>query len=1046
MSTKNVKNHREPDETSSKPVETDSSKLAEKPQTALAKTESITQEESVVSKQIAPATLDEHTSPEKIEPIQKENTFPIVGIGASAGGLAAFENFFTHMSVDSGMGFVLVQHLDPTHKSILVDLVQKYTAMQVIQIEDRKIRIEPNCVYVTPSNKDLAIFHGNLHPMEPVKPHGSRLPIDFFFRSLAEDQRDRAICVIVSGTGTDGTLGMRSIKGEEGLVMVQDPETASYDGMPKSAINTELVDYILPLDKMPAQLIEYTQRTCKNSPLKIEKTESSPADELHKIFILLRNKTGHDFSHYKQNTIERRIDRRMAVNKIDRRLDYIRYLQRNGLEIEKLFREFLIGVTSFFRDQEAFDSLKNKVIPNIFENRHNNNPVRIWISGCATGEEAYSIAILVKEYMNLLQQDVKIQIFATDIDNDAIEKARLGIYPEGIAIDVPQEYLNRFFIKGDNSYQVSKQIREMIVFAAQSLVKDPPFSKLDLISCRNLLIYLGSSLQKKVFPIFHYALNQKGFLFLGSSETIGEFDVLFSTIDRKWKLFQHQVNLSTRKFLDFSPPLMIDGVIKSNDRISEKNKKRSLAEMVEKILLKEYTPAAILINEKGDILYFHGRTGKYLEPASGEAQLNALNMARPGLKLELTTAVRKVINQKKEVVYNQVPVQTNGNVQVINLIIKPFLEPDAAQFGQQNLMMIIFENVASPKIDDDLALDLPEESTRIIALEQELRSTKESLQTTIEELETSNEELKSTNEEMQSSNEELQSTNEELETSKEELQSVNEELVTVNTEHQNKIYELSRANNDLSNLLSSTDIATIFLDDKLHIKRFTPSATQVINLIQTDIGRPINHIVSNLTYENLAEDVQKVLKTLIFKEQEVSTKDGLWYLMRIIPYRTVENVIDGAVVTFINVTKQKNGQEALRKGEAKYRSLVQNSPDLIVIVDREGIIQFINRELAKLNVEDMIGKSVYDYIITEHHDQHRKLIAQVFQTGQTSRIETRGIYSHETVSWYEHRIAPIKDDHQIDYVMLIASDITKYKQIEEKLLQAHSELEQLKKK
>ena len=499
------------------------------------------------------------TSKEKNLPVlDTKAPFPIVGIGASAGGLEAFEQFFTHTPPDTGMAFVLIQHLDPKHKSILSELVRRYTRMTVHEVEDG-MAVEPNTVYVIPPNRNMALLHGNLHLLEQSEIPGVRTPIDFFFRSLAEDRKEEAICIVLSGTGTEGAMGLRAVKGEGGMVMVQDPESAKYDGMPRNAIATGLVDYILPPEKMADQLIRYVHHSLDDVSEKTTDAVNKKSGLLQKIFILVRSKTGHDFSYYKQNTILRRIERRMAVNQINRLSDYVRYMQDDPREAVILFKELLIGVTNFFRDKEAFEALRDKAIPKLFENRSPDNPVRIWVPGCATGEEAYSIAMLCQDFIRTTGRNQAVQIFATDIDSDAIEAARVGLYPHSIAVDVPPDYLERFFKREDGSFRINKEIRDRVVFALQNVISDPPFSKIDLISCRNLLIYLGSELQKKVLPLFHYSLKKEGFLFLGSSETIGEFSDYFSVMDRKWKLFKRKdTGLAQRQILDLHAPTATD--------------------------------------------------------------------------------------------------------------------------------------------------------------------------------------------------------------------------------------------------------------------------------------------------------------------------------------------------------------------------------------------------------------------------------------------------------------------------------------------------------
>jgi two-component system, chemotaxis family, CheB/CheR fusion protein len=862
----------------------------------------------------------------------------VVGIGASAGGLEAFDAFFRNMPENPGMAFVLVPHLDPTHASILPQLVQKCTHMKVLQVEDG-FKVLPNTVYIVPPNKDLAMLHGTLQLIEPTGRRAVRLPINYFFRSLAQDQREKAICIVLSGMGTDGALGLRAIKEELGMAMVQTPETAKYDSMPRSAIETGLVDYVLPPEEMGKHLSEYARRTTyRVAPPASDFSEAGEvSDRLQKIYILLRAQTGHDFSLYKPNTVWRRVERRMDVHRLDHISKYVRYLQGNPREVETLFKELLIGVTRFFRDPEAFDILKEKILPGYLGDRPKKDALRVWVPGCSSGEEAYSVAMIMSECAEALDRRFDMQIFATDIDADAIAVARAGIYPESIAADVNPDRLGRFFSKEDNAYRVKKSVREMLIFAPHNIIKDPPFTKLDLICCRNLLIYLDSVLQKKLLPLFHYSLKPKGILFLGSSETIGASVNLFSVSDRKWKIFIRKDRASGgRNILEFPP---MPPAEKPLDMYRRKGGETGIRGLAEGFLIKSYAPPSVLVNEDGNIQYIHGRTGKYLEPAQGEAKFNILDMAREGLRVELSRALRKAIAEKQDVVCRSLRVRINGDVQSVDLFVKPVRER-GVPFG---LLMVVFEDVEShgKAMEAEAQGQSKKKSPkRLEVVKQELEWTKESLQGTIEEMETINEALSATNEELQSTNEELQSANEELETSKEEQQSLNEELVTVNTELQSKVDELSRVNDDMRNLLDSTEIPTIFLDSELKIKRFTSHAARVVHLIPSDIGRPIRHVVSNLKYGNLAEDAEEVLRKPGLKELEVEGKDGRWYLMRILPYRTIDNAIDGVVFSFLDIYDRKTAAEKI---ESLNRSL-QESRDYA-----EAIIATLREPLLVLN-------------------------------------------------------------------------------------------------
>lgn len=956
-------------------------------------------------------------------------SFPIVGIGASAGGLEAFERFFKAMPPDSGMAFVIVQHLDPTHRSILTDLVKKFTSMNVFEVQDDML-VEPDCVYVIPPNHDMAIRRGRLHLLEQATTLGRRLPIDFFFRSLAADQGANAICIVLSGTGTEGTLGLKAIKEWDGMVMVQSPDSAQYDGMPRSAVFTGLADFVLPPEKMPEQLTAYVRRTVTPEVRKNHLQSAKPsALQLQKVLILLHAQTGHDFASYKQNTIIRRIERRMSVNQIDDMADYVRYLGENPSEVDTLFKELLIEVTNFFRDPEAFASLREKVIPQLFRERPPDSPIRVWVPGCSTGEEAYSIAMLLRDHMDEHRREYRPQVFATDIDRNAIEVGRSGTYTDSISADIPSESYHRFFLKEGHTFQVRKPIRDMLVFAVQSVIKDPPFSKLDLVSCRNLLIYMGSELQKRVLHIFHYALKPGGFLFLGSSESIGEFADLFSVVDRKWKIYERRGDVvrhpSVAGHLQQPVPHLTSDL---TDREVKPKEKISLREIAERTLLHFYAPAAAIINEKGEVLYIHGRTGKFLEPTQGEASMNIVAMAREGLKLELGAALRKAIMQKQEVRYENLRVKTNGDVQYVDLTVRPLTEPPSTQ----GLLLVMFDEHPAPLSTDAAVLfEAPEEARRRIAeLEQELNSTREYLRTTVVELETSNEELKSANEELQSANEELQSTNEEVETSGEELQSVNEELMTVNAELETKLEELSRANSDLNNLLTSTDIGTIFLDEVLRVDRFTPAAARFVNLIPSDVGRPIAHIMTNLEDSSLVEDARAVLDTLSSREREVRTLDGRWSLMRVLPYRTVDNVITGVVVAFVDITEQKRVEEQLRV----VTRAVEQSPAMVIITNLQNEIEYVNPKFTMVTGytrEEAIGKNPQ---FLRSNEQPREFFQRMWNTliaGQEWRGEIRNRRKNGELFWEAVSISPLKTaDGTITQFLFEGEDITELMRLE----------------
>ena len=978
----------------------------------------------MIESKASPDVVAEVVSPESTSDLRKE--FPIVGIGASAGGLAAIEAFFSGMPTDSdpGLAIVLVQHLAPDHDSILTNLVQRCTRMQVFEVQDG-MPVQVNCVYVIPPNRDMAFLSGALHLLEPAAPRGHRLPVDFLFRSLAQGQRERAIGIVLSGTGSDGTLGVRAIKGEGGMVMVQNPASTEFDGMPRSALATGLVDFELPATEMAAQLLAYIAhvfgKTLLPSPPAQPKTENA----LKRIFILLRAQTGHDFSQYKPSTVNRRIERRMAVHQVDGVDSYVKYLQQTPFEVEALFRDLLIGVTNFFRDPDAFKLLEKQVIPKLFDNKPAGSVIRAWVAGCSTGEEAYSIAILLQERMDQLKGGYKVQVFATDMDSRAIAVARAGVYPTGIAGDITPQRLAHFFkLEPDgNAFRIQKSIRDMLIFSEHDVIKDPPFSKLDLVSCRNLLIYMGGELQKRLISLFHYALAPGGMLFLGTSETLGDFASLFTVLDRQAKLYQRKEDFQSNRraaldrFLASTPPTGTrDPAQPHPSGKAATSAKPSLKELTEHALLQEVVPVAALVNSAGDILYLHGRTGLYLEPMQGNAGTNnILKMAREGLKSELTKALHRAVQAKERVKYAGLRVKTNGHFTQVNLSVCPVTSSSGSLLETPLFLVMLEEAQSAAPLDaqtpvpagtpmrDTAQAPALDAAAQIAELNEELRAKEEYLRAANEELETSNEELKSSNEEMQSVNEELQSTNEEMETSKEELQSINEELATVNTELQSKVTDLSRANNDMNNLLAGTGIATVFVDQKLCILRFTPAATQIINLIVSDIGRPIAHIVSNLNgYSRLVEDAKKVLATLVPHETDVQNADGKSFTLRILPYRTLEDVIEGVVITFVDITETVHARDALQKANALLRLavVVRDAFDAITVQDLEGRITAWNpgavrmygwseAEALRMNVRDRIPKS-----------QLAKALGRVRELSESAVLEpyhTQRISKHGTV-------------------------------------------------
>lgn len=896
--------------------------------------------------------------------------FPIVGIGASAGGLEALVELLENMPVDTGMAFVVVTHQHPGHKSMLPELLRKETEMPVVEAADGT-KVQANRVYVGPPGGHLAILNGVLHRMETEKNEAPRSPIDSFFRSLAEDRNERAICIVLSGTGADGTIGLKAIKGASGMAMAEKPEAAKYAGMPSSAIATGLVDYVLTPAAMPKQLVAYAAGPCLNGAAVAAEEPPVPAAPMQKIFLLLRSRTGNDFSAYKSNTLRRRIERRMNVHRLERPNQYVRYLQENPHEIDALFRELLISVTSFFRDPAAWDAL-NEAIQKLMRSRPDNYTLRAWVPGCATGEEAFSLAISLREALDSGDRRLDAQIFGTDLDVRAIETARTGKYPDGIAGDVSPDRLKRFFTHGDDAFRIRKEIREMTIFAPQNVIKDPPFTKLDILSCRNLLIYLNADLQKKLLPIFHYALKPGGLLFLGPSETIGSFTDLFEPVDKRWKIYRRkECATDLRPFPDIpAQPWRREDVQATAAMPDPKSVKETrISTILERFLLGRFAPASVVVNDRGDIIYIHGRTGAYLEPTSGQPRSNVLEMAREGLQIELSAALRQCAAKDADVVREDIRVKTNGHFIHIDLSVSKLREPESVR----DLLLVTFRpapakrtSASAAEADAGNPAPLKGKSAaadrRVKELELELRHARESRQATQEELETSNEELKSTNEELQSTNEELQSANEELETSKEEMQSLNEELTTVNAELQSKVDDLSESNNDMQNLLNSTDVATLFLDNQLNIKRFTDQARDLVMLRPTDVGRPISELASNLEDRDLTGACRQVLKTLVFQECEVRTLDGHWYLMRIMPYRTTENVIDGLVITFVSIQRLK-AAESVGELRSFFESIVETVHQPLLALDDKCSVASANKSFYKtfrLQPKQVLGAPFFE--------------------------------------------------------------------------------------
>jgi two-component system CheB/CheR fusion protein len=882
----------------------------------------------------------------------QSNTQPflIAAIGASAGGLEAYETFFRHMPADAGIAFAVVMHLAPDHESALAQLLARHTRMSVEQVRDHT-KVVPNRVYIIPPNATLTIKDCILQVTPPAEPRGRRMPIDSLFLSLAEDRGELAVCIMLSGTGTDGTLGLRAIKEHGGMAMAQSVESAKYDAILRSAIATGLVDHVLLVEEMPAKLMEYAAH--------LSALHGQPNDirqeigrQLGRIHTRLQRRAGHDFSQYKETTIARRLERRMKALQIKTVEKYIQLLEHQPEEADQLFKDLLIGVTDFFRDRTAFEALGREVIPKLFENRSADGQIRVGVVGCASGEEAYSIAILLCEHASTLASPPRLQIFATDIDERGLETARKGVYPESISEHVSAERLERFFSKQEKEFQVKREIREICIFSTHSFIKDPPFSRLDLISCRNVMIYLGADLQRGIIPLFHYALRSGGYLFLGPSENVTSHQELFRTMDRKHRIFQRKETVP-RPAVRF-PLANISGPVPSVSKYSDAQE-RNLPKQLERIILQRYGPACVLVRENGDAVYFSGRISRYLEQPAGGPDTNVLHMAREGVGIPLRTCLHRAVTARARVVQQQVSVQTDGGVSHVDLTVEPLPE-----FRDAELYVIVFEEAAPHSIpapgSNAPASDSGSEDT-IRYLENELRAAQEQAQSAYEELETSNEELKS-------ANEEYQSTNEELETSKEELQSFNEELETVNNELNRKVTELDHANSDLQNLLNSTQVAAIFLDSELRIRNFTPAAAAAFRLLAGDAGRPLTDLAAQFTGEgSLVEDMKEVLRTLSVQEREMTGAQGRHFLMRILPYRTVHDVIDGVVVTFFDVTQLKQAEQRALAAKVYAENIVQTVREPLLVLDADLRVHSANKSfygLFGLSENESKGQVIFD--------------------------------------------------------------------------------------
>lgn len=957
--------------------------------------------------------------------------FYTVGIGASAGGLEALEQFFVHMPVVDNMAFVVIQHLSPDYKSYMPELLAKHTKMKVYHIQSG-MKIIPGCVYLNPPRFNVVISEGKflLKDQEPIQK--INLAIDTFLESLSAAAKEKAIAIILSGTGSDGTRGCRSVKESGGIIIAQDEHTAKFYGMPRSVISTNICDYVMAPKYMPEELMKYTGQPASagiSRAVEADDGAEEKNDVLSSIYNMIKKRYQVDFKLYKQSTVLRCIDRRMRMNQIQEPEMYLELLKESVEEMEGLYSSLLIGVTRFFRDEEAFNIIKSKVIPEIVRNKPDNSTIRVWIAGCSTGEEAYSLAILFREHMDAIQRNTNIKIFATDIDSNAIEYASAGIYPDSISRDVSLERLNRYFIKKREVYQVSKAIREMVIFSSHNVISNPPFFKIDLLSCRNLLIYFQPVLQTRILSTFQFAIETNGFMFLGNSETTGELGKYFSTVDAKWKIFRCRES-KKRPLIDdvsvISSGMKLAPLRSENDYVMRKVRNSWEMDDIYAKLIEETLPPCVVVDESGELVQVCGDADRFLKVPKGRAYYDIQKMVPKELSTALGTAMSKVRKEKKVVTYTNIKIALPEGIICVNLIVKPLITKKNGP-----LVLVLFEEVknTAPQGDYEENYDtINKLHERIADLEQELQYTKESLQTSIEEIETSSEEIQSANEELLVSNEELHSTNE-------ELQSVNEELIVVNTQYQYKIQELADLNDDMTNFLNSTTIGTIFLDSNLSVRKFTPAITREINLIESDIGRPISHISHNLTGVDLIGEARRVMQTLIPSEQEVQSSGGRYYLLKYAPYRTNDNIIKGVVISLVDISSRKSAELSLDKSRKRYEKLVEIAPFAIFIL-KDNLIQFTNTEGMKLlqvrAVDQLIGKPIGKYVnINEELLVKNQDEVLLCEAGRSIIPEEKIIRADGSVIYVEAMSMTVNFDDE-GALLLILRDIT-FKRLSEQL-------------
>jgi two-component system, chemotaxis family, CheB/CheR fusion protein len=961
--------------------------------------------------------------------------FPIVGIGASAGGLEALRGLFTAMPGNTGAGFVLVQHLDPTHDSLMAELLTKYAQIPVIQVVDG-MHVEPNRLHVIPPNAEMTIAGGVLHLTEPKERRGMRMPIDRFFSSLAEDQEERAIAIVLSGTGTDGTYGVRLIKARGGMALAQDPTTSGYDGMPRSAVATGDVDYVLPVSEMPEVLRRYIEHFQKfGSMAAVNKQDQ---DYMDSILALLIERQEYDFRCYKRGTINRRVLRRMGLNHISSLQEYHSKLRDDEAEVRSLAKDLLIGVTSFFREPEAWNLLRNEVLTELFTHQSKHEVIRAWVPGCATGEEAYSLAIVLTEAGEAAGRANNIIVFATDVDREALEVARIGVYPESLVADIEPDRLKRFFTREGDNYLVKKRLREKVIFAPQNIITDPPFSNLSLISCRNLLIYIQSEYQERLMGLFHFSLHDGGYLFLGSSETVGQGSRLFEPLSKKWRIYR-RIDMRISPAMEFSSGKQSLPALSALGNAPHRKYSSSFGVVAQKALVEQFAPASVLVDREYRVLYFHGMVRDYIGPAPGDPTDDLLMLAGEGIRGKIRSALRQAAAENERVEVGGGHVRRGDQWYTIRIIVTPLSESGKPS----GLLLVSFEDERrfDPLIPADASRSVDEGSV-FLQLEDELKNTREELRGTIEQMETSNDELKASNEEVMSMNEELQSTNEELETSKEELQSLNEELITLNSQLEDKVHELEETTNDLSNLLSSTEIATVFLDRHFRIRRYTPAMGNLMRLISSDIGRAVTDITWRFEDPRLLDDAALVLAGQQVDQNEVECDDKSWHLRRILPYRTERGHVEGVVVTFNDISSRKATEIALQQSESHLRRITDNIPALISYIDSDLCYRFNNAAYEHwfgIPPHEVLGKSVLDVVGAEVFEQIGRQMEAVLQ-GKSVSFDDWIPNAQGGSRYISAQYIPDIDEHgDVQGFFAMTTDLTEKRRTEEKIEQLNAE-------